>query len=96
MKVLRNEEGPYKWKQKVYCTGKGNGGGGCGALLEVSDEDIYHTFSYDMYGDCDSFYTIVCPLCGTETDLRLENHYVECSNNSKEKVLARYRGNKWE
>ena len=38
MKVL--EEGK-KWSIQERCTGIGNGGGGCNALLEIEKEDIY-------------------------------------------------------
>lgn len=37
MRVLK--EGPG-WSIEQVCTGKGNGGGGCGAVLAVEKEDI--------------------------------------------------------
>lgn len=66
MKVL--QEGPG-WSIKQKCTGIGNGGGGCGALLEVEREDIYLTSSTDLSGETDYYYTFRCPCCDIETDV---------------------------
>lgn len=66
MKVL--EKGPG-WSIKAICTGKGNGGCGCGAKLLVERDDIYLTHSYDYGGGHDMFYTFKCPICSAETDL---------------------------
>ncbi len=66
MKVL--EKGPG-WGLKLRCTGKGNGDGGCGSLLQVEESDIYITTHTDMTGETDYYYTICCPVCGKETDI---------------------------
>lgn len=66
MKVL--EKGPG-WNMEILCTGKCNGGGGCGARLLIERGDIYLTHSYDYTGGHDTYYTIRCPECGIETDL---------------------------
>ncbi len=66
MKVL--EEGPG-WSMKQICTGKGNGGCGCGAKLLIERGDIYLTHSYDYGGGHDIYYTFRCPRCGVETDV---------------------------
>ena len=89
MKVLQKGEG---WKLDVNCTGRGNGGGGCGSLLEVREEDIYNTYNYDFTGERDTYYTIVCPVCGKETDIpqNLIPYGFSFKNNSKERVLKRY------
>lgn len=71
MKVL--EKG-NEWNLEKRCTGKGNGGGGCNALLGVGLDDIYLTHNYDYGGGHDIFYTFRCPCCGIETDL--ENNEV--------------------
>ena len=94
MKILDPECGPERWKTIIYCTGRGNGGGGCGTCLEIREEDIYNTFSYDYLGDRDTYYTVCCPVCGKETDIdsRLVNFNV--SGNSKQKVLTRYKKQK--
>lgn len=66
MKVL--EKGPG-WGIEVICTGKGNGGCGCGSKLLVERGDIYLTHSYDYAGGHDIYYTFTCPECGVETDI---------------------------
>lgn len=66
MRVLK--EGPG-WSIEQTCTGKGNGGGGCGALLAVEKEDIYQTSNTDYTGDTDYYWTFRCPCCGVETDI---------------------------
>ena len=91
MKVLQRGEG---WKLEVTCTGRGNGGGGCGSVLEINEEDIYNTYHYDYAGDKDTYYTISCPICGKETDI--DSQYIPygvCNcvkNNSRPNVLKRY------
>ena len=94
MKVIKNGEEIDSWKLRINCTGRGNGGGGCGALLEIREEDIYNTYSYDYLGDKDTYYTIVCPICGKETDLNTnqlpyEIQYTRRGVN-KETLLKRY------
>lgn len=70
MKILKRGTIPPPWKERVICTGKGNGGGGCGSNLEVYLEDVYRTTSCDYSGGHDSYYTIMCPVCKTETDIK--------------------------
>ena len=54
----------------VYqCTGKGNGGCGCNADLEVYEDDLYQTSRTHYSGDSDYFVTFACPDCGAETDI---------------------------
>ena len=66
MKVIKEGRG---FILEVTCTGKGNGGGGCGAFLGIEQNDVYITTSSDYTGDVDYFYTIKCPCCGTQTDI---------------------------
>jgi len=58
------------WAEKFRCTGDGNDGGGCGAILLVSQADLYKT-SCQSYGDTspEYFNTFCCPECGVETDV---------------------------
>ena len=57
-----------KIESGVYtCTGYGSGGGGCGAKLDVEVEDFHSSFTNKS---CTLF---TCPLCGVETDARIEN-----------------------
>lgn len=66
MKVL--EPGPG-WSLKVRCTGDGNGGGGCGALLLVEKDDLYTTYRESIDGTREDFVTLCCCCCGMETDI---------------------------
>ena len=69
MKVLkpgRDQNGPAV---EAYCTGDGNGGGGCNALLLVEEGDVFET-SKSSTGETDCFTTFKCPSCGTLTDLK--------------------------
>lgn len=91
MKILDQECEPERWKAIICCTGRGNGGGGCGTPLEIREEDVYYTYSYDYLGDSDTCYTICCPVCGTETDIDSRLVDFSVSKNSKEKVLTRYK-----
>lgn len=67
MKVL--EKGPG-WSIEQLCTGKGNGGGGCGSRLLVEKGDVYLTSHTDLAGETDYFYTFRCSECGVETDIQ--------------------------
>jgi hypothetical protein len=69
MKVIKKGREQKGWSKEYKCTGKGNDGGGCGAMLLVSDNDIYMTSQSDYTGDTDYFTTFKCPCCGVETDM---------------------------
>lgn len=64
MKKGREQKG---WAKEFTCTGKGNGGGGCGAVLLVERDDLYQT-SRSSLGETDYFVTFRCPECKVETD----------------------------
>lgn len=66
MKIL--EKGPG-WGITQFCTGKGNGDGGCNSKLLVEKEDIYLTSHVDLDGVSEYYYTFRCPVCGIETDI---------------------------
>lgn len=66
MKVLKEGRSP-KWSMKAKCTGEGNGGGGCGALLLVEIGDVFITVRY-VHVDTDYFTTFRCVSCGVSTD----------------------------
>lgn len=69
MRVLKKGR-PQKGRSKEFiCTGKGNGGGGCGAKLLVSENDLYETSSSHYDGSTDYYTTFKCPECGVETDV---------------------------
>lgn len=66
MKVIKKSKA---WTKRVKCTGAGNLGGGCGALLEITVFDLYQTVSYDYTGDSEYRATFTCCECGVETDI---------------------------
>jgi len=68
MKVLEKGN-PNGWEIEQYCTGKGNGDGGCGAKLLVAEADIYLTSSTDLTESTTYYYTFKCSECGCETDI---------------------------
>ena len=70
MKVLKKGRPQKGCSKEFKCTGSGNGGGGCGAKLLVSKDDLYTTHSYDYGGGHDTFTTFKCPDCGVETDVK--------------------------
>lgn len=76
MRVLQKGRPQKGWSAEFLCTGKGNGGGGCGAKLLVSKSDLYETESWS-YGDSspDRYNTFTCPECGVETDLDTYRFY---------------------
>lgn len=69
MKVLKKGSGQKGYAKKCVCTGKGNGGGGCGAVLLVEEGDFYQTSRSYYDGSTDYFTTFRCPQCGVETDV---------------------------
>jgi hypothetical protein len=67
MKVLKPGRNQKGWSKKKTCTGKGNGGGGCGAVLLVEQGDIFLTHNY-VRDEHDIFHTFKCVACGVLTD----------------------------
>ena len=69
MRVLKKGRTQSGWSKECICTGKGNGGGGCGALLLVSSSDLYQTASHSYDGSSEYYTTFSCCNCGVETDI---------------------------
>ena len=69
MEVVKKGRIPRGCTKKFRCSGKGNGGGGCGALLLVSEYDVYETVSEHYDGSADYYNTFCCSECGVETDI---------------------------
>ncbi len=65
MKVLREGK---SWILEHECTGWGNGGHGCGALLGIERSDLRYYIG-GGYMDRDPAVTFRCPCCGETTDL---------------------------
>ena len=70
MRVLKKGREQKGWSKEFVCTGVGNGGGGCGAKLLVSQDDIYKTYHHCYDSNSDSFNTFTCANCGVETDIK--------------------------
>ena len=68
MKVIKPGDGRRGWAKQYTCTGRGNGGGGCGAVLLVEIGDLFHT-SRSCYDETDYFPTFACVECGVKTDI---------------------------
>lgn len=68
MKVLKKGRAQRGWSQEYICTGKGNGGGGCGAKLLVEFPDLYMTYS-SCLGESESHVTFRCVECTVQTDI---------------------------
>jgi len=68
MKVIEKGREQTGWSTEARCTGVGNRGGGCGALLLVERYDLFQTES--SCRDETTYYTTFrCPECGVLTDL---------------------------
>ncbi len=67
-KVLKPGRVQRGWSREFVCTGDGNGGGGCKAVLLISEYDIYETASFAL-GEGEYYNTFCCPQCGVETDI---------------------------
>jgi hypothetical protein len=68
MKIIKPGRKQRGWSKKLRCTGSGNGGGGCGAVLLVSELDIYWTYT-SYLGERGTYRTFCCISCGVETDI---------------------------
>lgn len=67
MKVLKHGTGQNGWSKKLECTGKGNGGGGCDALLLIEQTDLYKTYRSFMDGEEEIYVNFTCCECSVET-----------------------------
>ena len=71
MDVLKKGRPQKSWTSKFTCSGKGNGGGGCGAVLLVSEYDLYYTHSDHYDGSSETYTTFTCCECEVETDVKV-------------------------
>lgn len=68
MRVIQKGRDQKGWSKEQTCTGKGNQGGGCGAVLLVEQDDLFNTFNH-CRDETDTFVTFRCPECGVLTDI---------------------------
>lgn len=68
MELVKKGRKQGGWAKKFKCTGEGNEDGGCGAVLLVSQIDLYQT-SRDSHDETEFFLTFCCSECGVETDI---------------------------
>jgi hypothetical protein len=68
MKVIKPGREQEGWSIETICSGRGNGGGGCGATLLVEQPDLYETYRFNL-GERDTYCTFTCCECFVETDL---------------------------
>ena len=74
MKIIKKGRPQKGWAQEFECTGKGNGGGGCGAVLLVEEGDLYETSSSHYDGSTEYYTTFKCAACGVETDVKVPSN----------------------
>jgi hypothetical protein len=68
MKVIKKGRPQKGWAKEFTCTGKGNGNGGCGALLLVEIGDVFETQS-QCRDETDYYVTFRCGSCGVLNDI---------------------------
>lgn len=74
MKIIKRGRPQKSWAKQFICTGTGNGGGGCGAVLLVEADDLYQTHSSSYDGSTDYFTTFRCVCCKVETDVKVPSN----------------------
>ena len=72
MKVLKPGRPQKGWAKEFECTGRGNSGGGCGAILLIEADDLFYTYSYGRDEEY-CYVTFKCVSCGVKTDLKRED-----------------------
>lgn len=68
MKVIKEGTGQNGWAKELKCTGKGNGAGGCGAVLLVEEGDLFKTSS-TARDETTDYITFECCSCNVWTDV---------------------------
>ncbi|MCI5050729.1 MAG: hypothetical protein MRY57_00255 [Candidatus Pacebacteria bacterium] len=91
MEIIK-EGSPHGWSREYECTGHGNGGGGCGALLLVTEDDVYQTSRSFYDGSTDYYVTFTCIGCGVATDIVSDGK--NCSHDVPSRVRDKARNKK--
>lgn len=69
MKVIKQGIEGGSWSKEYTCDGRGNGRDGCGAILEVSGNDLFLTENTSMDQSSEYYITFQCPCCKTWNDI---------------------------
>lgn len=69
MQVIKPGKKKTPWSKELKCTGRGNGGGGCGAILFVEKADLFYTEEFEREGGGKRHTGFECPECDTITDI---------------------------
>ena len=69
MQVIQEGRKQQGWAKEYECTGRGNGGGGCGAILRVEEADLFATTS-SIRDEIEYCVTFRCCSCGVLTDIK--------------------------
>lgn len=69
MQVIKKGRPQKGWARQYTCTGNGNGGGGCTAVLLGEQNDIFVTHSHHYDGSHETYNTFRCSECGVLTDI---------------------------
>lgn len=96
MKVLKLGRPQNGYAVEVTCTGHGNGGGGCGALLLVDQDDLrlYPGVPGESWGSRDPAVMFRCCECGVLTDLSSKEEPPSTVTAQLKKATARWRNAK--
>lgn len=68
MRVIEPGNPNKGWAGTFKCTASGNGGGGCGAILHVTEDDLFQTGNHSYDGSSEYYTTFRCCECGVWTD----------------------------
>jgi len=68
MKVVKEGRKQTGWSKEYECTGEGNNGGGCGAVLLIEEGDLKLTHSHAR-DETTNYLTFTCCECAVRTDI---------------------------
>lgn len=69
MKIIKEGTGQKGWAREYTCSGDGNGGGGCGAVLLVEADDLMNYTKVHLDGSTTAYVLFKCCCCGVLTDV---------------------------
>jgi len=72
---------------EYLCNGEGNKNYGCGAILEIAENNLYQTIKEYRDGSVACFLTFKCPECDSETNIPGKDYFVNASNVKRSYVM---------